>query len=345
MAVAELYARRRFRLREQAPIAPSFGEVQVRVSSVGICGSDLHYYLDGHIGDTPAVYPQVLGHEPAGVITAIGDGVTGWSPGDRVALEPPIYCYHCEWCMNGRHNLCETVRFFSSPGEPGFFREVANVPAANLLPLPSELGFDEGSLFEPISIILHSFRFGQPQMGETAVVFGAGPIGLSTVGCLRVAGLKRILVVEPLLHRRELAVTLGADAAIDPAETDIVAEILGETGGHGAHVTFDCATQEDTVNQSLYVTRPGGRVVVTGVPQSPRLQLDFHHLRRKELAFFSVRRANHTGEAAVRMLQEHPTRFTPMITHRIPLSRVQGAFDLLAAYADNVGKVVLNPGA
>jgi len=343
MTVAELAAYRSFRLREEPERPPCAGEVQVRVEAVGICGSDLHYFLDGHIGDTPAQYPQVLGHEPAGVVTALGEGVSGWSIGDRVALEPPIYCYHCEWCMSGRHNLCESVRFFSSPGEPGFFRERANVPTGNLLALPPNLGFDEGSLFEPISIILHSFRFGQPRMGETAAVLGAGPIGLSTIACLRLAGLKRIFSVEPVEARREMAVRLGADVSIDPRETDPVHEILRETGGRGVDLTFDCATQEDTVNQSLYLTASAGRVVITGVPQAHRVALDFHHLRRKELGFFSVRRANHTGAAAVQLLREHPEAFTPMITHRMPLANVQRAFEMLGAYEDGVTKVVLRP--
>ena len=344
MAIAELAARRRFRLREEDHVPPPGpGEVQVRVEAGGVCGSDLHYFLDGHIGDTPALYPQVLGHEPAGVVTAAGAGVSGWQAGDRVALEPPVYCYHCEWCMSGRHNLCESVRFFSSPGEPGFFRRHANVPAENLLALPPGLGFDEGSLFEPISIILHSFRFGQPRMGETAAVLGAGPIGLSTVACLRLAGLKRIYSVEPVAARRAMALRLGADAAIDPREADPVREILRETGGRGVDVAFDCATQDDTVNQALYMTAPGGRVVVTGVPQSARVELDFHHLRRKELGFAGVRRANHTGAAAVQLLREHPEAFAPMITHRMPLGEVQRAFEMLGAYEDGAVKVVLRP--
>lgn len=343
MAVAELASYRSFRLRDQEVLPPGPGEVQARIESVGICGSDLHYFLDGHIGDTPARYPQVLGHEPAGVITALGKGVSGWSVGDRVALEPPIYCYHCEWCMTGRHNLCESVRFFSSPGEPGFFRDHANVPAENLLALPENLDFDEGSLFEPISIILHSFRYGQPRMGETAAVLGAGPIGLCTIACLRLAGLKRIFSVEPVAARREMALRLGADAAIHPHEIDPVREILKETGGRGVDVTFDCATQEDTVNQALYMTAPGGRAVITGVPQAGRVALDFHHMRRKELGFFSVRRANHTGAAAVELLKENPRVFAPMITHRLPLTSVQRAFEMLGAYEDGVTKIVLRP--
>jgi L-iditol 2-dehydrogenase len=343
MPVAILADYRSFQLHENEVRPPAPGEVQVRVESVGICGSDLHYFLDGRVGDTPAEYPQVLGHEPAGVITALGEGVSGWSVGDRVGLEPPIYCYHCEFCMTGRHNLCESVRFFSSPGEPGFFRDVANVPVENLLALPDNLNFDEASLFEPVSIILHSFRFGQPRMGETAAVLGAGPIGLCTIACLRLAGVKRIYSVEPVEARREMAVRLGADVSINPRETDPVKEILRETGGRGVDVTFDCATQDNTVNESLYMTAPGGRAVITGLPQEHRVALDFHHMRRKELGFFGVRRANHTGAAAVRLLKEHPRAFTPMITHHMPLTEVQRAFEMLGAYEDGVVKICLRP--
>jgi L-iditol 2-dehydrogenase len=319
MAIAELASYRRFELKEYHCPPPAPGEVQVRVEAVGICGSDLHHFVDGHIGDVETVYPTVLGHEPTGTVTALGEGVTGWAPGDRVACEPPIYCYHCEWCMAGRHNLCEHVRFMSNPGVPGFFRDHVTLPAVNLLPLPKNLSFVEGSLYEPVSIILHSFRFAEPRLGETAVVFGAGPIGLCTIAALRLAGVARIFSIEPVAHRRALAVDLGADVAIDPNETDPVKEILQATGSRGADVTLDCATQAGTINQSLYVTKSGGRVVIT------------------------VRRANQTGGAALRMLEEHVRRFAPMITHCRPMTEVQAAFETLANYGDGVGKVVLNP--
>lgn len=345
MAVATLAAHRQFDIREDTPLAPAPGEVQVRVGAVGICGSDLHYFLDGHIGDVEAVYPMVLGHEPAGVITAIGEGVSGWSVGDRVACEPPIYCYHCEWCMMGRHNLCAHGRFMSSPTDPGFFRSVVNLPSANALPLPERLSLSVASLYEPVSIILHSFRFAEPQVGETAAVFGAGPIGLTTIAALRLAGVRRIVAVEPLEHRRRMALHLGADDVLDPAQGDVVRELKQSTQGRGFDLVIDCATQGDTINQSLMVARPAGRVVVTGVPQARRIELDFHEMRRKELGFFSVRRANHTGQAALRMLGEHAAHFAPMITHQVGLSGIQDAFQMLGACADGAVKVVVDPQA
>src|SRR5688572_19764768 len=140
MTVAELYEHKRFRLVERSLSDPGPGEIQVRIDSIGICGSDVHYFSEGGIGDTPCIYPMVLGHEPSGEVLRVGAGVTGWSPGDRAALEPAIYCYHCEFCLTGRHNLCANMRFLSTPGDPGFFRDRVNLPAGNLLPLDKGLG-------------------------------------------------------------------------------------------------------------------------------------------------------------------------------------------------------------
>ncbi len=343
MAIAELVCPRTFQLHNYQAPPPGPGEVQVRVEAVGICGSDLHNFSEGSVGGTPARYPMVLGHEPSGTVTAIGAGVTGWARGDRAALEPPLYCYHCEFCMSGRHNLCDHVRFLSNAGEPGFFRDHVNLPAVNLLPLPMNLGFAEATLFEPVGIILHSFRFGDPKLGETVAVFGAGPIGLTTIAALRVAGVARIWCVEPVAHRRELARVLGADAVIDPAQTDPVKEVLRDTGGRGVDVVFDCAGKDDSVNQSIHVGASAARIVITGLPSEPLTPIDFHHLRRKEQWFFPVRRSNHKSEHALRLLKEQARRFTPMITHRMMMTDVQRAFETLESYSDSVGKIVLYP--
>ena len=344
MAIAELAGYRRFEVKDYVREAPRPGEVQVRMAAIGICGSDLHHFVDGHIGDYDSVYPMVLGHEPAGVVTALGEGVTGWAVGDRVACEPPIYCYHCEWCLSGRHNLCDNVTFMSNPGVPGFFRDHVTLPAANLLALPDTMGLAEATLYEPISIILHSFRYVQPKLGDTAVVFGAGPIGLTTIAALKIAGISRLWCVEPVAYRRQLALNMGADMAIDPVQADPVKEVLRETGQRGVDLSIDCASQSDTVNQSMYVACPGGRVVITGVPQERRMSnFDFHHMRRKELYFASVRRSNHKGAAALELLKEQGDKFVPMLTHRMPLSKIQLAFEMLMRFEDGACKVVLEP--
>jgi L-iditol 2-dehydrogenase len=341
MRVAELYQRHEFRLVETPVSDPAPGELQVRVEACGVCGSDLHYFSEGGICGTPSVYPMVIGHEPAGVVVKPGSGVTGWAPGDRVALEPAIYCYHCEQCLTGHHNLCSRLRFLSTPPDPGFFRQYVNLPAANVLPLPAGIGFQEGTLFEPLAVVLHSLRLAQLQPGETVAVFGAGPIGLLTVVALKLSGASRVWSVEPVAARRDLALRIGADAAIDPGEVDPVRQILADTAGRGVDAALDCATRGSSLNHSIEVARRGGRVVVTGIPSNARSAVDFHAMRRKELVLFNVRRSNHDSASALDLLREQRARFAPILTHEVPLEDVQQAFTKLESYQDGMAKVVI----
>jgi L-iditol 2-dehydrogenase len=341
MLVAELVGQRRFRLVEQAPDPPAPGEVQVRVDAVGICGSDVHSYAEGAIGDTPCVYPMVLGHEPAGTVLRAGDGVTGWSPGDRAALEPAVYCYHCEFCRSGRHNICANLRFLSNPGIPGFFREFVNLPAANLLRIPPDLPLDLATIVEPLAVALHSLQFAAVSPDDTVAVFGAGPIGLLTIAALKVAGARRIWAVEPLGHRRDLARHLGADDTLHPCEPDAIRELASATGGRGVDCAIDCAAKEHTTNQAIRSVRPGGRIVLTGIHSAALVPFDVSHMRRKELAIFNVRRSNHEAHAALDLLVEKARWFAPIVTHHRPLADIADAFKLVEHYADGVGKMII----
>ena len=339
--VAELVGQRQFRLGEAGLPDPAPGEVQVRIQAVGICGSDVHSYAEGAVGDTPCQYPMVLGHEPAGVVLRTGPGVSGWNPGDRAAFEPAIYCYHCEFCQTGHHNVCANIRFMSMPGDPGFFRDAANLPAGNLLPIPPGMGVREATMIEPLAVVLHSLQFAAIRPGEAVAVFGAGPIGLLTVAALKLAGAGRIWSVEPVAARRELARHAGASECIDPSAADPVREILRDTGGRGVDVAIDCATKQDTLNQCINAARNAGRVVITGIPSALRVPLEFSPMRRKELALFNVRRSNHESRAARELLHSHLNLFAPLITHTHPLDDIAAAFDRAEHYTGGVGKLVI----
>ncbi len=342
MLVTPLSAQHQFELMDAPrPPEPGPGEIQVAVKAIGICGSDLHNFSEGGIGGSPCVYPMVLGHEPAGVVVKTGPGVTGWSAGDAAVLEPAMYCYHCEYCMSGHHNVCANLRFLSMPGEPGFFREYVNLPLHNLIPLPRNLSLAEGTVVEPLAVIVHSLQFIALRFGETAVVFGAGPIGLLTIAALKLTGASRVWAVDPVAHRREMAKVMGADVAIDPAQSDPVREILTDTGQRGVDVAIDCASKDDSIDQCIQATRSAGRVVMTGIPSSDYIRLPYHILRRREIAFYTVRRSNRDSETALHMLAEQPRRFVPMLTHSRPLSEIQSAFELVERYSDGVGKFVL----
>ena len=341
MVTAELIAPREFRLAQTDIQEPGPGQVQVRPDAVGICGSDLHAYLEGGVGDSPCQFPMVLGHEPAGTVVKTGSGVTGWSPGDRAALEPAIYCYHCEFCRTGRYNVCTNLRFLSQPGDPGFFREFVNLPVSNLLPVPGNLPLEIATLFEPLAVALHSMKFVAPGAGETAAVFGAGPIGLLTIAALKIAGVGRIWAVEPVAHRRDLARHMGADAAIDPAEIDAAREIQSDTAGRGVDCAIDCATKQHTTNQAIRAARHAGRVVITGIHSEVMVPFEVSPMRRKELAIFNVRRSNQESEAALEMLRERGSWFAPLVTHTRPLESIADAFHIVENYADGVGKMVI----
>ena len=333
MLTAQLTGVRQFTLVEQEPQDPQPHELQVRVAAVGICGSDMHSYAEGGVGDSPCRYPMVLGHEPSGVVLKVGSGASGWQVGDYGALEPAIFCYHCEFCLRGQHNLCAKLRFMSTPGEPGFFREVVNVPAHNMLPVTANVSVEEASLMEPLAVVLHTVLLGSFRAGESALVMGAGPIGLLTVSALKLFGAKRVWAVEPVKHRREMALAMGATAAFDPSDPEI----------HklNVEIAFDCAAKAATVNECLVAVKPSGRVVLTGIHSEPQVPFNIHVMRRNEISVFGVRRSNNEAEDARDLLQGHISLFSPLITHKRKLEDIGAAFHLNESYSDGVGKMLI----
>ncbi len=341
MRAAELTAPLTFRLTDMPIEDPGPGEVQVRIQAVGVCGSDLHAYSEGAVGSTPNVYPMVLGHEPAGRIVKTGAGVTGLAAGDRGALEPALYCYHCEFCLSGHHNVCANIRFLSNPHHPGFFRELVNLPVANFRLIPAGMSFDEATLAEPLAIALHSLHLASIRPGETVAVIGAGPIGLLTIAALRAAKAARIWAVEPLEHRRELARGVGADVVIEPGEA--AEEIRRGTGQRGVDCAIDCAAGEHTTSQAIQLTRNAGRVALTGIHSTPFVSMDGSAMRRKELTIFNVRRSNHETEEALELLHAHAEWFAPLLTHTREIERIDEAFAIASQYRDGVGKMIVRP--
>ena len=341
MRAAELIAPLTFRLTDMPIEDPGPGEVQVRIGAVGVCGSDLHAYAEGAVGSTPNVYPMVLGHEPAGTIVKTGAGITGLAAGDRGALEPALYCYHCEFCLSGRHNVCANLRFLSSPPLPGFFRELINLPVVNFRPTPTGMSLDEATLAEPLAVAMHSLHLASIRPGETVAVIGAGPIGLLTIAALRATKAGRIWAVEPLAHRRELAREIGAAFALQPEEA--VEEILSATGRRGVDCAIDCAAGEHTTGQAVQLTRNAGRVALTGIHTIPLVSLDASEMRRKEVTIFNVRRSNHETQEALELLQAHPEWFAPLLTHTREIARIDEAFAIASQYRDGVGKMIVRP--
>jgi L-iditol 2-dehydrogenase len=237
--------------------------------------------------------------------------------------------------------VCANIRFLSNPHEPGFFRELINLPAVNFLRIPPGMSFSEAALAEPLAIALHSIGLVSIRPGETVAVIGAGPIGLLTIAALRSVNAGRIWAVEPLAHRRELAQGIGADVVLEPGEA--AEEILRCTGRRGVDCAIDCAAGEHTINQAIQLTCNAGRVALTGIHSTQMVSMDGSAMRRKELTLFNVRRSNHETEEALELLQAHTAWFAPLLTHTREIERIDEAFAIASQYRDGVGKMMIRP--
>lgn len=247
--------------------------VKIKVKWCGICGSDLHEYLMGPIFipvDKPhpitgEVAPVIMGHEFSGEVVDIGKDVTNVKVGDRVVVEPMDVCGKCPACLSGKYNLCSSLGFHGLAGGGGGFAEYTTFPAKFVHKIPDSLSFEKAALIEPMSVALHSLRVGSFEIGQSAVVAGAGPIGLATVECLKAAGAKLVIVVQRKSIRQQYAIRSGADYVLDPNEVDVVAEIKKLTGGIGADVAFETTGSEQCYKLALDGIKFAGTLVVTSI--------------------------------------------------------------------------------
>jgi (R,R)-butanediol dehydrogenase / meso-butanediol dehydrogenase / diacetyl reductase len=269
MKAARFYGPGDIRIDDVPEPTPGPGQVQVDVDWCGICGTDLHEYLEGPIFIPPkgsphpitgAELPVVMGHEFAGVVSAVGSGVSSVGEGDRVAIEPYYVCGECVACAAGRYNICRKLGFIGLSGQDGGFAEKCVVDSRWVHPL-GELPTDIGALVEPLAVGYHAVRLSGLRAGGTAAVFGAGPIGLVTAAALKAAGAGQVIVVEPAAARKAKAPTAGADTVLDPTETDVPEAIRDLTGGAGADVAFECAGIDRVLASAIGSVRPGGTVV------------------------------------------------------------------------------------
>lgn len=341
MRVARMHGIRDLRLEDLPRPTPGRGEVLLKVACVGICGSDVHYYLEGRIGDQVITDPIIEGHEFSARVAGLGAGVKGLETGRLVAVEPGISCGKCESCQHGHPNLCPEIRFCGTPPNDGVFAEYTVMPAENCFPLPEGCAPEEGALLEPLGVAIHSVDLAHLKPGQTIAVLGAGPIGLLTAAAAKAAGAGEIYMSEPLAYRRQFALDYVADAVFNPDEADVVAEIMALTGGRGVDVAFEAAGAEETPDQAAAVARPGGKVVVAGIPSDDKMTITTSPYRRKGLTIKLVRRMKHTYPRAIRMVQRGMVDVNPLVTHVFPLERIVEAFEMVAAYDDGVLRAVI----
>lgn len=313
---------------EQRPIpVPKDNEVLVKVEYVGICGSDLHYYEQGRIGDYIVKPPFVLGHESGGTVVAVGKDVTHLKAGDRVALEPGKTCGKCEFCKTGRYNLCPDVVFFATPPVDGVFQEYVAHEADLCFKLPDNVSTLEGALIEPLAVGFHAAKQGNAHFGQTAVVTGAGCIGLVSMMALKALGVTEVYVVDIMQKRLDKAMELGASGVVNGKEKDTVREIMALTGGRGCDLVIETSGSEICANQSLEMLVKDGTLVQVGYSASGYMKLNTSMICDKELNIKSVFRYRHIYPLAIKAVSEGLVNLKGIVTDIFDLDDAQNAMD------------------
>jgi len=320
MKAVRLHAPNDLRQHDEPKPEPGPGEVLVRVTAVGICGSDLHWFDEAGIGDARLQKPLVLGHEIAGVIAE------GPKKGVRVAVDPAIPCNECEFCRQGNPNLCTHMRFAGHGLEDGALREYIAWPDERLFPLPDSLSCTDGVMLEPLGVAIHAVDLAHLWAGMSVGVFGCGPIGLLVIQVARLAGAMEVFVTEPLSPRLDIARGLDAKEWTPGQEVD---------------VAFECAGENGAVEDAIAAAKPGGRVVLIGIPADDRTSFPASVARRKGLTIKLVRRMKFTYPRAIQLVESGKVDVRSLVSHHFPLEQAQQAFTV--AQRREGLKVVITP--
>lgn len=327
------------------PGPPGPDEVLLRVTAVGVCGSDLHAYKDARIGDVALQAPLILGHEFAGVVEAVGpEALDGNAqplvPGTRVAVDPAQPCWRCEMCEQGHPNLCHRLHFCGYYPDQGSLCRWMHMPARTCFPLPDSLSDACGALLEPLGIAIHAVDLARIRVANSVAILGAGCIGLSILQLVKLSGADPIFISDKFPWRLASAQQYGA-IPINCEETDPVQAILAATGGQGVDVAIEAAWADHSVQQAAEMARLGGGLVIVGISEDDRLEFKHSTLRRKGLTIRLARRMKHTYPRSIRLAEHGRVDLQGMISHRFPLEQTPAAYALNTAYQDQVVKILI----
>lgn len=320
---------------------PADNEVLVKLDYVGICGSDLHYYETGAIGDYVVKPPFVLGHEPGGVVVEVGKNVKHLQVGDKVALEPGKTCGHCYFCRHGLYNLCPDVVFFATPPVDGVFQEYVAHEADLCFKLPENVSTLEGALIEPLAVGFHAANQGEAHAGQTAVVMGAGCIGLVSMMALKAEGVSHVYVVDIMQKRLDKALELGADGVINGKDEDAVKKIMEITDGLGCDLVIETAGTEITTVQAIKMARKGSNIVLVGYSKSGHMDLPMSLVLDKELTFKTVFRYRHIYPMAIEAVATGKVNLKGIVSDIFDFDDIQNAMDRSVSDKSNIVKAVV----
>jgi len=316
---------------------PGPGEVSVAVTRCGVCGSDVHYYLDGRIGDMVVESPLILGHEFAGTVAELGEGVEGIEIGQPVAVQPGVPCGACRLCRAGRYNLCPEVSFAGTPPVDGALTDTFVTAADFVYPLPEGLTTEDGALCEPLACGVHAAERAGVTLGDRVVILGSGPIGLMTSLACQAAGGTVVLATDLVDARLQMAKAMGAERVLNADETDPVAAMDGEE----IDIAIDCAGAVETPQQGVDLVRPGGTVQIVGFPRGEAVPIDMARAVRKELDIITMLRFVNNFPTAIALLEREAARLRRLVTHRFGFDQIEQAFRLVDELADGVVKAMI----
>lgn len=339
MKAVKLYGPGDLRLVDIPKPSPGPGEVLVQVKATGICASDIHYYREGRIGDAVVTEPIIMGHEFAGIVAELGPGVTGLKVGDPVAVEPAIPCGECELCRAGEINICLDIKFCGTPPYDGSLREYIAWPAENCVPVPASWTMGEVAMLEPLAVGVYGVEMAEPVQGKSVAILGSGAIGLSILQAAKASGCGKVIVTDLIPERLEIARKLGADIVLDANDPDIVKQVVGDS--MGMDIVFEAAGENDAVRQGTEIVRPGGMLVVGGIPQEDSMCVTASVIRRKGLTIKMIRRSRNTLHRSIELVKQGKVDLAPFVTHTFPVERVADAFELAMAHRDGVLRAVV----
>ena len=320
---------------------PKAGELQIKLEYVGVCGSDLHFYQEGQLANWTLDGPLALGHEPGGVVTAIGEGVEGFAIGDKVSIEPAVPCGKCEDCHKGNYNLCKNIKMLAIPGErDGVNAEYCVHDASMCYKLPDHMTTLEGAMIEPLAVGLHATELSNAKVGETAIILGSGCIGLCTLLSLKARGLSEIYVVDVMDKRLEKALELGATRVFN-SRRESIEEFAKTLPGGGADQVYECAGNRITTLQTCRLIKRAGTVTLVGVSPEPVLELDIATLNAMEGRIFSVYRYRNLWPKAIAAVSSGAIPVSKIVSHEFDFEDCINAIEYSLNHKDEVIKAVI----
>jgi len=324
------------------PEIKSPSDVLLKITAVGVCGSDIHYYKTGKIGSQVVKYPFIVGHECAGLVEKIGASVKHVAAGKRVAIEPAMSCGQCDQCLAGRAHTCRKLRFLGCPGQAeGCLTEYLVMPEECCFPVGPGMSAEQTAISEPMAIGYYAAKRALPLKGANIAILGCGPIGLSVMVCARAMGAAQIFVTDLLNERLKVAGNNGADWTGNPKEQNIVEKILQQKPLL-LDTVFECCGEQSALDQATELLKPGGKLMLVGIPESDRISVIIDKARRKEICIQNIRRQCACVQPTLSLMEKGKLNADFMITHRFGFEKTKEAFDLVAGYSDGVVKAMID---